>query len=126
MAKIEGSEELGGDSEFAVRAVLAKNPELKKQLADAVIANLAFDSEVLEDIVDELANIIKKDPTYHRAIVSKAIEKILGDESTKELVVGEGAPAEEAEGYTEEEQGINSIEETRKTSDKEPPTASLN
>lgn len=117
---------MGGDSEFAVRAVLAKNSELKKQLADAVVANLAFDSEVLEDIVDELADIIKKDPTYHRAIVSKAIGKILGDESTKELVVGESAPAEDAEGYTEEEQGINYIEETRKTSDKEPPTASLN
>jgi len=94
---------LGDDLESTVRGVLRRNHELRKILVDEVVANLTFDSDVFEDIIEELADIIEKDPDYQRALVMKSIEKILSDESGKELVVSEVAQAEEAEGYAEEE-----------------------
>jgi len=99
-ARVEG---LGDDLESNVRVVLRRNHEFINKLADEVVAHLTSDSDVFEDIIEELADIIEKDPDYQRAIVMKSIEIILSDESGKELVVGEGAQAEEAEGYTEEE-----------------------
>lgn len=94
---------MGDDLESTVRGVLRRNHELRKILVDEVVANLTFDSDVFEDIIEELADIIEKDPDYQRALVMKSIEKILSDESGKELVVSEVAQAEEAEGYAEEE-----------------------
>lgn len=94
---------MGDDLESTVRGVLRRNHELREILVDEVVANLTFDSDVFEDIIEELADIIEKDPDYQRAIVMKYIEKILSDESGKELVVSEVAQAEEAEGNAEEE-----------------------
>ena len=75
---------MGNDNlDAAIRAALASDPELKKQLIDKVVATAAVDPDVLDDIADELADVLEKDPTYSKAIVSK----VLGDESTRELVV---------------------------------------
>ena len=91
------------DLESIIRDVLRKNPELRNILAEEVVAKLTSDSEILEDIIEELADIIKKSPDYKRAIVMKSIEKILSYESGKELVVTDDAQVEEAEGYAEED-----------------------
>lgn len=84
LKKTDRGVDLGNnDIEKVVKAILAKDSELKAQLIDKVVEKAVIDSDVLEDIAEEIADVLEDDPTFSRALVTK----VLTTEDTKDLIV---------------------------------------
>lgn len=68
--------------EKAIRAIM-KDSDLKAQLIEKVVEKATLDTDAVDDIVEEIADILEDDPDFTNALA----RKILTSEDTRDLVV---------------------------------------
>ena len=60
-----------------------KDSDLKAQLIEKVVEKATLDTDAVDDIVEEIADILEDDPDFTNALA----RKILTSEDTRDLVV---------------------------------------
>lgn len=62
---------------------LMNDPEYKTKLIDSVLDRTIMRADIVNDIIEEVADILEDDPDFKKALV----KKVLSSEETRERVV---------------------------------------